>query len=206
MKIIIPARKESKGFPFKNRKLFSHTVDIIPNTESNNVIVSSDDEYIIGLAKDHNFNIHVRSEKNASDIAYTKDFMLEIIQDMSVTGNICMLYLTYPKRTWRHVQEAYRFFKTHNANSLLCREEVETHPYVCLYETGDFKGEQVVKHDLCRRQEYPRCFKVCHQIAILKHSEIYSLNNNLYNEDTIYFPIAKTLDIDIYKDLEELNR
>ena len=31
MKIVIPARRNSKGLPFKNRQLFRHTVDKIPN-------------------------------------------------------------------------------------------------------------------------------------------------------------------------------
>ena len=206
MKIVIPARKDSKGIPFKNRKLFDYTANTIPKSEYKNTIVSTNDSQIISLAKEYGFIIHNRSESNASDNASTKDFMLEVIGDLCLTGDICMLYLTYPQRTWQEIKKAQVFYRKHGARSLLCREEVETHPYVCLYEDGDFKGKQVIDHDLCRRQDYPKCFKVCHKIAIFNQQEIHNLNSNIYNEDTIYFPIKKTLDIDTPFDLERIKK
>ena len=46
MKIVIPARRNSKGLPFKNRQLFRHTVDKIPNKFLKDIIVTTDDEVI----------------------------------------------------------------------------------------------------------------------------------------------------------------
>ena len=205
MHYIIPARKDSKGIPFKNRKLFDYTAKTIPKSECKNTIVSSNDSQIISLAKEYGFIIHNRSESSSSDTASTKDFMLEVISDLCLTGDICMLYLTYPQRTWKEIEEAQEFYRKHNASSLLCREEVEVHPYLCLYEDG-LKGKQIVDHNLCRRQDYPKCFKICHKIAILNYKEIHNLNSNIYNEDTIYFPIKKTLDIDTPFDLERIKK
>tara|TARA_Y100001938_G_C8047192_1_gene409601 strand:- start:79 stop:702 length:624 start_codon:yes stop_codon:yes gene_type:complete len=203
---VIPARKDSKGIPFKNRRLFEYTAKTIPKKEYNNVIVSSDDEHILLTAKEYGFKTHIRSQDSASDESSTKDFMSEIINDMSLVGDICMLYLTYPQRTWKDVCEAYVFFNQLEAKSLLCKEPLQTHPYVCLYELDNSKGSQVISHDLCRRQDYPKCFKICHKIAILKHDEIKKLNSNLYNKDTVYFSIDKTLDVDEYSDLKGLTK
>ena len=44
---IIPARKGSKGLPFKNRKLLHHTLNTLPSDVLSQVIVSTDDEFII---------------------------------------------------------------------------------------------------------------------------------------------------------------
>ena len=111
---VIPARKDSKGIPFKNRRLFEYTAKTIPKKEYNNVIVSSDDEHILLTAKEYGFKTHIRSQDSASDESSTKDFMSEIINDMSLVGDICMLYLTYPQRTWKDVCEAYVFFNQLN--------------------------------------------------------------------------------------------
>ena len=203
---VIPARKGSKGIPFKNRKLFEYTSTVIPKKEYSNVIVSSDDDHILLSAKRYGFKTHIRSEGSSSDESSTKDFMTEIVNDMVLDGDICMLYLTYPQRTWKEVGEAYDFFNKLEAKSLLCKEPAETHPYVCLYELDGSKGSQVINHNLCRRQDYPRCFKVCHKIAIFKKDEIKNLNSNLYNKDTIYFSTEKTLDVDKYSDLKGLRK
>jgi len=53
MHYIIPARKDSKGIPFKNRKLFDYTAKTIPKSECKNTIVSSNDSQIISLAKEY---------------------------------------------------------------------------------------------------------------------------------------------------------
>ena len=47
MKIVIPARKGSKGVPFKNRKLLNHTLKIIPEFLKKDIIITTDDEEII---------------------------------------------------------------------------------------------------------------------------------------------------------------
>ena len=52
--IIIPARKNSKGFKLKNRKLFKTTAITLKNY-SDRVIVSNDDPYIVDLAVKYNF-------------------------------------------------------------------------------------------------------------------------------------------------------
>jgi CMP-N-acetylneuraminic acid synthetase len=202
MTIVIPARRNSKGLPFKNRKLLEHTLSTIPKDLIPSTIISTDDEEIAYIGRKRGYRIHSRSEYSSRDEAPTKEVMEEAVRDMGLRGNIIMLYLTYPKRTWKDVENAYYWFLTKKAKSMLCKEEVETHPFMCLYELPNNKGGQVVTHDLHRRQDYPKCFRFCHMVCIFDSAELKNLNKNLYNKDTIYYNIEHALDIDSGEDLK----
>jgi CMP-N-acetylneuraminic acid synthetase len=202
MHIVIPARRNSKGLPFKNRKLLEYTLSTIPLELRGKTIVSTDDEHIASVVSEKGFSVHNRSAYSARDEAATKEVMEEVVRDMNLVGNVVMLYLTYPKRTWEEVEKAYDWFVSTGATSMLCKEEVETHPFMCLYELPNNKGGQVVSHDLYRRQDYPKCFRFCHMVCIFEASELKKLNKNLYNKDTVYYTIEHALDIDSGDDLK----
>ena len=67
MKIIIPARKGSKGVPLKNRKLLNYTLETIPEEYKKDIIISTNDEEIIKEAQNKNINFVQRSEKLSDD-------------------------------------------------------------------------------------------------------------------------------------------
>ena len=202
---IIPARKGSKGLPFKNRKLFDFTASIIPSSEQKNTIVTTDDEYIIDLARNYNFNIHERSENVSLDTSSTKELLLEVAEDFQMNFNdeIVMLYLTYPQRSFESVREIYKFYKENEATTLLCKEEVKNHPHMCYYELSDNKGMRVINHDLWRRQDYPKCFFVSYFIAIMKVRYLKLVNKNLHHPQTLFYPLREgSIDIDTQEDLD----
>jgi len=203
--IIIPARKGSKGLPRKNQILLDETFEQIPREYHDKVIISTDDDTIISRIKSYfsKCNIHHRSKESARDSASTKECIIETVRDFKLTGDIIMLYLTYPEREWKDIMHAYKWFVENQAKSLLCREEILTHPYLCLHDTGNNRGRQIVPHDYYRRQDYPKCFKICHMISIFKTIEIKNLNNNLYNENTLYYKIPQTIDVDTLSDLKK---
>ena len=199
--IVIPARRNSKGLKFKNRKLMPYTLNSIPEEYKNKVSIATDDEYIKSNYTDYNFIY--RSESVSSDTASTKDLMREVVSHVS-TKNIIMLYLTYPERTWDDITQAVRFYEKHSADSLLCKKELFVSPYLMMFENG-VNGKQIIKHNLYRRQEYPKCFEISHFICIFSKKELYKLNNNMYNEGTVFFQIDKPIDVDTKKDLEKYN-
>lgn len=203
--IIIPARKGSKGLPKKNQILLDYTLLQIPLEYHEKVIVSTDDDHIINRVKNDypQCRVHYRSEKSARDSASTKECILEAVKDFGLIGDIMMLYLVYPERKWEDVISSYRWYKEQGANSLLCREEPATHPYLCLQDVGGNKGRQLTPHNYYRRQDYPQCFKICHMISIFKTDELKNLNDNLYNENTKFYKIPRTIDVDTLDDLEE---
>lgn len=199
--IIIPARKDSKGVPFKNRKLIGTILKSIPKEHRGKIIIATNDEYI--KEKYKQYNIFNRSEENAQDHSSTKDLMLEI-KNFINTENIILLYTTYPERAYEDIKQVVKFYESNNANSLLCKKQLKVSPFLMMYEDG-LKGKQIIKHDLYRRQDYPECFEISHFVCIFSKKELDNLNNNMYNEDTIFYPIKDVIDIDTCKDLEKYN-
>ena len=164
---IIPARRNSKGLPFKNRKLLDFTLESLPQEIKKNVIIATDDEFI--KERYSTFNIFDRSEEVSNDRASTKSLMLEISPHVQ-TDNIIMLYLTYPERTYENIVEAINFYESNYARSLLCRKAASTSPFLMLYDMG-IHGKQIVKHNYYRRQDYPKCFEISHFISIFAKKE-----------------------------------
>lgn len=200
--ILIPARAGSKGVPHKNRKLLSYTLNSIPTEHWSKIWVSTDDPFIKDICKQHDIRIHDRKPNTASDNASSKQMLHEFIHEQRITKTIICLYLTYPERTWEDISRAYNFYKSHKATSLLCRKEVKQHPYLMLEEVNTIYGKQIINHNLYRRQDYPKVFEICHFISIIEPWKFRDLNNNLYNERTIFFPINPKIDIDTPADLE----
>lgn len=200
---VIPARKDSKGLPFKNRKLLNFTLQKIPEMYLQNTYVSTDDEEIKKQAQKV-CKIHHRTDENSQDTSSTLSLMKEIATDLILTSEeiVVMLYLTYPERTFVEVQQIYDFFVSNNLKSLLCKKEVKSNPYLCMYDVGNGRGKQIIKHNLYRRQDYSKCFEISHYICIFKVSELEKLNNNMYNEETYFYEIQDKVDVDEQKDLE----
>lgn len=207
-KIIIPARRNSKGLPFKNRKLIFDTLNSIPKSYYDHLIISTDDEVIIDLCEKMNIKYDVRQPQLADDFASMKDVIRDVFKhfdDIEPDTNVIMLYLTYPERTWEDINNAFNFFIDSNSKSMLCRKEItSTHPYLYMYELPENKGKQLVEHNLYRRQDYPKVFEISHFITIFKADELENLNLNLYNKNTIFYPIENKIDVDTENDLTNL--
>lgn len=180
-----------------------YTFNMLP-CSGNDVIVTSDDPVILKAAEDRSYRTVKRAKELSNDTASVKDVLLDVIDKRILEKNeiIIMLYLTYPERIWRDVECALRFFKKRKARSLLCKQEIKTHPFLCAYEQPGDKGKQIVKHNLYRRQDYPKVFEISHYIFISYVGEIKKLNKNLYNKNTVFYEIDKALDIDYENDFE----
>ena len=204
MKIIIPARKGSKGFPLKNRKLFKYTADIIPDVYKHLTYVVTDDEVISKESLKYGFNIIDRTPEVSLDVTSTKATIQYAIDEIGIENeDVIVLYLTYPERKWYHVDNAYLMFRlTRNQSSLLCKKKIDSSPFLMLKQEADGRGSQLFYHDLYRRQDYPTCFEISHYICIFNSNRINNLNNNMYNNNTIYYDIDNVIDVDEKKDLD----
>jgi N-acylneuraminate cytidylyltransferase len=210
MKIIIPARFGSKGLPLKNRQLFDKTASIIPKELKNSVWVTTDDVEIVRMARDYSFNVILRPEHLAGDTTSTKETLIHAINAAEIKSEelVLVLYLTYPQRTWEEVLKAKQWFLQNTGDaivySMLCKQEVLSHPYLCMHEEEGNFGSQIIEHDLYRRQDYPKCFELSHYIILFKAGNINALNNNMYNRFTLFYPISKVIDVDTQNDLDKL--
>lgn len=201
---VIPARRDSKGLPFKNRKLLDYTLNEFPDNVRKKVIVTTNDEKIIEKLSNTEFNILKREEQLSDDTTNMKDVMQDVIEKYHLDENctIVMLYLTSPNRKYSDIKNIYEFYSKNNFKTLTCCVKPRTHPYLCLFKKEDGKGEQIISHDLYRRQDYPECFELSHFVCIFQVSELSNLNKNMYNDDTYFYQIDDDADIDYVDDLE----
>ena len=202
---VIPARRDSKGLPFKNRKLLDYTVNNIPIELHEKTIVTTNDEKIIEKLSVTSINVLKRDELLCLDDISIKDVMLDVVKKFQMKPNdtMVMLYLTYPDRKFSDIKKILDYYFERKIKTLTCCIEPKTHPYLVLYKKEEQKGEQVVKHDLYRRQDYPECLEIKHFVCIFQVEEIQKLNNNMYNESTVFYKINNDIDVDYENDLRE---
>jgi CMP-N-acetylneuraminic acid synthetase len=199
---IIPAREGSKGFRHKNRVLIYSTTKQLKRLFLDTYI-STDDPEIIDTYKQTHINVIVRPPELAQDETSMKDVLLHAVSEIKPSDDTLMvvLYPTYPQRTRMNIAEAINFFETNNCKSLLCRKKYNgTSPYLMMFPIENGKGTQVIKHNLYRRQDYPEVFEISHFIIIMRVGELNNLNNNLYNEDTVFYTIEDVVDVDTEHD------
>tara|TARA_B110000014_G_C19986311_1_gene510749 strand:+ start:106 stop:762 length:657 start_codon:yes stop_codon:yes gene_type:complete len=203
--IVIPARRDSKGLPHKNRKLLDYTINKIPNEIREKVIVTTNDEIIIEKLSNSGVKILKREERLSEDTTSMKDVMIDVIEKFQIKKNmtIIMLYLTSPNREYSDIEKIFQFYSKNNYKTLTCCVEPKTHPYLCLLKKDNGKGEQITSHDLYRRQDYPECFELSHFVCIFQVSEINNLNKNMYNADTYFYQIEHDVDIDYENELNQ---
>ena len=203
---VIPARKNSKGFPKKNRKLLPYTINEFPKKLHEQIIVTTDDPYIIKKLKNTKIKTLQRDKKLALDTTSIKDVIIDVVKkfEMDPTDKIIMLYLTSPKRKFSDIKKILDYFNKRKSKSLTCCVEPKSNPFLCFFELKNNKGKQIIKHNLYRRQDYPKCFEMRHFVVIFTVSEILKLNNNMYNKNTIFYKINDDdIDIDYESDLNE---
>ncbi len=202
---VIPARRDSKGLPLKNRKLLDYTINNIPTELHEKTIVTTNDEEIIKRLSSTKINVLKRDEKLCLDDVNVRDVMEDVANEfhMNSEDTIVMLYLTSPSRKFSDIKKILDYYNEREIKTLTCCVEPKTHPYLCLYKKEGEKGEQVVKHDLYRRQDYPECYEVSHFVCIFQVEEIQKLNKNMYNESTIFYKIDNDVDVNYENDLRE---
>ncbi len=127
---IITARGGSKRIPKKNIKDFlgkpmiGYSIKVaIESKLFNEVIVSTDDEEIAGIAKQFGATVpFMRSAKNADDFATTADVLLEVINDLEKSNqrysNACCIYPTSPLLQIESLQKGYEVLTNENYTSV----------------------------------------------------------------------------------------
>ena len=102
---VIPARRDSKGLPFKNRKLLDYTVNNIPIELHEKTIVTTNDEKIIEKLSVTSINVLKRDELLCLDDSSIKYVMLDVVKKFQMKPNdtMVMLFLTYPDRKFSDI-------------------------------------------------------------------------------------------------------
>lgn len=198
---IIPARGGSKEISRKNIKLLGgkpllqYTSDIALKCELlDKVIVSSDDDAIIAVAKGLGISVPF---KRPGDLAEDKSPTLPVIQhalkhfknEGVEYDAICLLQVTSPMRTFASLNSALKKFIQNDVDSLVSVREVpdEYNPH-WTFTCNENQHLQIAtgeKEIIARRQDLPKAYHRDGSIYITKTSVILD-NNSLYGKTTAY--------------------
>ena len=113
----IPARKGSKGLPGKNKKLFhgkpliQWSIDQAKESKLfDAIVVSSDDDDILQIAKDNNILPVERHEELATDDATIDEVLYDFLA-RTKCDYVCLLNPTSPLRAVKDIKEMYKYIK-----------------------------------------------------------------------------------------------
>tara|TARA_B100000029_G_scaffold157808_1_gene153153 strand:- start:7660 stop:8343 length:684 start_codon:yes stop_codon:yes gene_type:complete len=125
--VLVPARGGSKGIPYKNIKnfanlpLIAHTINYAKSSKYvNNIIISTDDEKIESVVKNHNVTILKRPKKLATDHSTTESVIEHFLNKTEPKPDIIiLLQATSPYRPHNSLDEAIEKFINKNYDSFL---------------------------------------------------------------------------------------
>jgi CMP-N,N'-diacetyllegionaminic acid synthase len=169
---IIPARGGSKGVPRKNIKLLNGTplieYSITAAKDSNlitEILVNSDDDEILNIAKKNNVTLFKRKPELATDTSSSIDVVLDTLNELEKQNKfydaVILLQPTSPFRPKYFIDESIEKFNKNGFDSLISVLEVphEYNPHwtfelkdnLLQIATGD---KEIIK----RRQDLPKAY------------------------------------------------
>ena len=137
---IIPARSGSKGLKDKNIKmlcgkpLLSYSIAAAKKSGMfDEIMVSTDSHKYADIAIQHGASVpFFRSKENSSDIASSRDMILEVINNYHELGKkfdtVCLLQPTSPLRLAKDISEAYQDYHKNKVDALTSVCEVDHSP------------------------------------------------------------------------------
>lgn len=212
---IIPARGGSKRIPKKNARLFHGLPllawSIIPANESriNRVIVSTDDEEIARIAKEHGAEVpFLRPAELATDTMGLEPLLKHILEQLKETEGyepdaVALLLPTYPLRTPGLINEAIDRFEQRPSDSLVSVIPAlagrNPHWVWKRNEAGQvtlFNGEPIASM-ITRSQDLPPTYTRNDMIFLIKKELLLQEKPTLFGTDIDLFEMDPFHDADI---------
>jgi len=208
---IIPARGGSKRLPRKNildlngKPLIAYSIEASLNSKYiDKVIVSSDDNEILDIAKKYGARTIKRPNYLATDTATSFDVIKHTIENSEKYDYIILLQPTSPLRNSKHIDKAIELLENKNANAIVSVCEMDHSPLWSntLDDTlsmGDFLRNDVLNK---RSQDLETYYRLNGAIYIYKTDKLLE-ENRLFFEDGIYaYKMDRKSSIDIDEELD----
>ena len=186
---VIPARKNSKSLPYKNRFLFKYTAKFLKNNKLfNKIYVNSDDPHLKILAKKYGFDFFNRQQKLARDTTCIKKVFIDMNNKLNFPKNtyIWLFYIPLVYKNKTDFKKAIKLVEQKRLKSICSFIPAKTHPMSC-WQVKKNKVSQFIKNDLCRRQDFPKAYSHHHYICGFNPKYLNKLNNELIFKNT--FPM-----------------
>ena len=206
---IIPARSGSKGLKDKNIKLLNGKPLMAYSIEAalesrcfDTVMVSTDSKEYAELAIKYGAEVpFLRSERTSSDLASTRDCIIEVLDEYKKIGKtfdrFMILQPTSPLRTAKNIIEAEKVYENKKAKSVISICEMDHSPLWSNTIGEDLSLDKFIKSDDdARRQELSTYYRI--NGAIYLHDiEHYLLKDDYFDETTFAYIMKKEESVDI---------
>ena len=209
--VIIPARGGSKRLPRKNlldlcgKPLIAYSIEAaLKSKYISKVIVSSDDEEILNIAKEYKADFIKRPDELASDTATTFDALKHTLENVEKYDYVVLLQPTSPLRTEKHIDEAIELLKEKNADAIISVCEVEHSPLWSNtldenLDMSNFLRDEVLNK---RSQDLPKYYRLNGAIYICKTDKLLE-NKGFFLKENIYaYKMNKKHSVDIDEEID----
>ncbi len=208
---IIPGRGGSKRLPRKNvldlcgKPLIAWSIEAgLKSKYITKVVVSSDDEEILNIAKEYKVDVIRRPDELASDTATTFDALKHTLENMEKYDYVVLLQPTSPLRSEKYIDEAIELLEEKNADAVISVCQTEHSPLWSntLDENlnmSDFLRAEVLNK---RSQDLPRYYRLNGAIYICKTEKLLE-NKGFFVKENIYaYKMDKKHSVDIDEDID----
>lgn len=208
---IIPARGGSKRFPRKNvldlcgKPLIAWSIEsALKSKYISKIIVSSDDEEILNIAKEYKADFIKRPDELASDTATTFDALKHTLENVEKYDYVVLLQPTSPLRTEKHINEAIELLEEKNADAIISVCEME---HSVLWsntldenlDMSNFLSDEVLNK---RSQDLPKYYRLNGAIYICKIDKFLQ-NRGFFLKDKVFAYIMDKKDsVDIDEEID----
>ena len=205
---IIPARGGSKRLPRKNildlngKPLITWTIEAsLKSKYIDNIVVSSDDDKILDIAKNLDVKTIKRPQNLANDTATTTDVLVHVIKNIDKKYDyIVLLQPTSPLRDEKHIDEAMELLESKKADAIVSVCEMEHSPLWSNTLPKDLSMDNFIKEEVKnkRSQDLEKYYRLNGAIYICK-TDKFSKENTLFLKDNIFAYIMdrkSSVDID----------
>ena len=208
---IIPARGGSKRLPRKNlldlcgKPLIAYSIEAaLKSKYISKVIVSSDDEEILNIAKEYKADFIKRPDELASDTATTFDALKHTLENVKKYDYVVLLQPTSPLRTEKHIDEAIELLKEKNADAIISVCEMEHSPLWSNtldenLDMSNFLRDEVLNK---RSQDLSKYYRLNGAIYICKTDKLLQ-NKGFFLKENIYaYKMNKKHSVDIDEEID----
>tara|TARA_R110000822_G_scaffold33212_4_gene94932 strand:+ start:472 stop:1119 length:648 start_codon:yes stop_codon:yes gene_type:complete len=199
---VIPVRQGSQRVKNKNFREFSgkslleHKIDVIKKLPLENIIINTDSEYAIELAKTHGIEYHKREPYYASSECTNSEYH-EYLAKVTDAENILITQVTAPLITKDTFIEAIDIYNNVNCNSLMSIKKIKEYLW--------YKNKPInYKLDYApNSQDLPDYFAPTFGVIIVNKESMLKSKNFICDKPNFYeLTDIEAIDIDTELDFE----
>lgn len=203
---IVPARGGSKRLPHKNKlplmgkPAFAWSVEAaIASSYINHVVVSSDDEEILDLARGYGVETVTRPHELASDTATTSSVVEHVLKQCEQYSHIVLLQPTSPLRTTEHIDGAIELLVDKSADAVISVCEADHNPLWANTLDDSFSMANFLSSSIKnkRSQDLDRFYRINGAIYICEKNRFRNANSLFIDSNIYAYVMNRECSVDI---------